>query len=80
MWDQFRSRDYIGKVHVPVLIAHGDHDSVVPYRQGQRLFALANEPKEFVTMPGSDHTTMVHDGLYAHIWAFLDEHPVAVAH
>jgi uncharacterized protein len=75
MWDQFKSRDYIGKVHMPLFVAHGDADSVVPYKEGQALFALANEPKEFVTMPGSNHTTMVDDGLFPHIWAFLAKHP-----
>jgi fermentation-respiration switch protein FrsA (DUF1100 family) len=75
MQDQFRSRDWIGDVHMPVLIAHGDADSVIPFAQGEQLFALANEPKTFVRMPGSDHTTLPRDGLYEHIWTFLDQHP-----
>jgi hypothetical protein len=75
MWDQFRSRDLIGKVRMPILIAHGDHDSVIPFRLGEELFALAPEPKTFVRMPGSDHTTLVKDGVFHHIWAFLALHP-----
>jgi fermentation-respiration switch protein FrsA (DUF1100 family) len=73
MRDQYRSRDWIGDVHMPVLIAHGDRDSVIPFDQGERLYALANEPKRFVRMAGSDHSTLVRDGLYPHIWAFLEE-------
>ncbi|MES1198875.1 MAG: alpha/beta hydrolase [Pseudomonadota bacterium] len=73
--DRFASRDYISQVHMPVLIAHGDRDSVVPFAQGQRLFELANEPKEFVRMPGSDHVTLVRDGLYPHVFDFLARHP-----
>ncbi len=73
--DGFRSRDYIGEVHMPVLIVHGDADTVVPFEQGQRLFELANEPKKFVRMRGSDHATLVRDGIYPHITAFLAEHP-----
>lgn len=73
--DSYRSRDWIGDVHMPVLIVHGDRDSVVPYAQGQRLYALANEPKQFVTMAGSDHATLVRDGLYRHVWEFLAAHP-----
>lgn len=75
MRDAFRSRDWIGKVHMPVLIAHGDSDGVIPFSHGERMFALANEPKTFVRMPGSDHATLTRDGLYDHIWRFLDEHP-----
>lgn len=71
MLDQFRSRDRIGQVTAPVLIAHGDKDSVIPFAHAERLFALAREPKAFVLMPGSDHNTLVRDGLYERITAFL---------
>ncbi|WP_395644992.1 alpha/beta hydrolase [Terricaulis sp.] len=73
--DRFPSRERIGRVHMPVLIVHGDRDTVVPFHQGERLFALANEPKQFVRMPGADHATLVRDGIYPHIYAFLAQHP-----
>lgn len=73
--DAFRSRERIGDVHMPVLIVHGDADTVVPFEQGRRLYTLANEPKQFVRIPGSDHATLVRDGIYPHIAAFLAEHP-----
>jgi len=69
--DRYVSTDWIGRVRMPVLVVHGDADSVIPYRFGRRLFALANQPKRFVTMKGSDHNTLVRDGLYPHIWEFL---------
>lgn len=75
MRDTFKSRDFIPRVPMPVLIAHGDADSVIPFAHGEALFALAPEPKHFVRVPGSDHATLPRDGLYAHIWAFLDSHP-----
>lgn len=73
--DSFRSRDWIGDVNMPVLIVHGDADTVIPFAQGERLYQLANEPKQFVQMPSSDHATLVRDGIYPHIWDFLAEHP-----
>lgn len=73
--DTFRSSDWIGRVHMPVLIVHGDRDSVVPFVQGERLFALANDPKQFVRMAGSDHATLVRDGMYPHIYDFLARYP-----
>lgn len=71
MRDQFLSRERIAKVHAPLLIIHGDRDSVVPFSQGQELFSLANQPKTFVRMEGSQHNTLTRDGLYDHIWRFI---------
>jgi fermentation-respiration switch protein FrsA (DUF1100 family) len=73
--DSFRSRDWIGDVHMPVLIVHGDRDTVIPFAQGERLFELANDPKQFVRMAGSDHATLVRDGIYPHIVTFLAQYP-----
>lgn len=75
MRDRFKSREFITRVRYPVLIAHGEADSVIPFAHGQAMFALANEPKQFVAFPGSDHATLTRDGLYDHIWPFLDSHP-----
>ncbi len=71
MTDQFLSRERIKDVHIPVLIAHGDLDSVIPFEQGAQLFASANAPKEFVRMHLSDHSTLTRDGVYACYWRFL---------
>ncbi len=73
--ESFRSRDWIGDIHMPILVVHGDADTVIPFSQGERLYALANEPKQFVRMRGSDHATLVRDGIYPHITAFLAQHP-----
>jgi len=55
MKDQFRSDDRIGKVKAPVLVMHGARDRVVPFRMGEQLFALANEPKQFVRFADGGH-------------------------
>lgn len=73
MRDRYPSIDRIGRVHMPLLVIHGDRDSVIPYRLGRRLFAAANDPKQFITMAGSDHNTLVRDGLYGYVWRYLDE-------
>lgn len=72
MRDQFRTRDWIGDVRSPVLVVHGDADEVIPFAHGERIFALAREPKQFVRIPGGRHSTLVADGLYDHVWTFLD--------
>ncbi|QEM68830.1 alpha/beta hydrolase [Geobacter sp. FeAm09] len=40
----------------PLLIIHGTGDRVVPYSHGQRLFAVAREPKQFWSVEGGEHT------------------------
>jgi uncharacterized protein len=72
--DHFRTRSWIGGVRMPVLIVHGDADRVVPFAQGERLYELANDPKRFVRLRGSGHGTLVRDGLYPHVAAFLEQH------
>jgi fermentation-respiration switch protein FrsA (DUF1100 family) len=71
MHDRFLNRERIKDVHMPVLIAHGDRDSVVPFSQGKHLFELANPPKVFVKMKGSEHSTLTRDGVYNAYWRFL---------
>jgi uncharacterized protein len=58
MKDQFRSDERIGSVHVPLLIIHGAQDDVIPIRFGERLFALANEPKRFIRIDGAGHNDL----------------------
>jgi hypothetical protein len=50
--------DAIGKVPkltVPLLVAHGDRDEIVPFELGERLFAAAPEPKRFLRVRGAHH-------------------------
>jgi dipeptidyl aminopeptidase/acylaminoacyl peptidase len=39
----------------PVLLIHGTNDGVVPFINGERLFAAAQEPKEFWIIDGANH-------------------------
>lgn len=71
MKDQFRSRDFVGKVKVPLLIQHGDADRVVPVAQGRELFAMANEPKQIVVIPGAGHDVVFEEDVWAREVAFF---------
>lgn len=54
--DRYSPRLWIGRVApVPLLVIHGDADRVVPVAHGERLFALAGEPKELWIVPGAGH-------------------------
>lgn len=64
----------IAKYHGPVLISHGDCDTIVPFAHAQRLFRAANEPKEFVAMTGCDHNDPRTPEYYRSLAEFLDRH------
>jgi uncharacterized protein len=56
--DPFRSDARIGRVTAPLLIMHGERDATIPVRFGERLFALAHEPKQFVRFPEGGHDNL----------------------
>jgi fermentation-respiration switch protein FrsA (DUF1100 family) len=56
--DPFRNDLLIGSVEAPTLMVHGTKDGVVPIRFGEKLFALANQPKEFWGVEGAAHLAL----------------------
>lgn len=66
MKDQFRSDLRIKNVKAPVLVLHGERDSVVPIAFGERLFAMIAGEKKFARFPGGEHYDLDrHGGLKA---------------
>ena len=43
------------EVRVPVLVLHGDRDTIIPFALGEAVYEAANEPKRFYRIPGADH-------------------------
>jgi pimeloyl-ACP methyl ester carboxylesterase len=58
MRDPFHSDRRIGRVTVPLLVMHGDADPAINIRFGERLFAMAHEPKQFVRFSGGGHENL----------------------
>ena len=56
--DKFRSDLRAGKVTAPVLVVHGDEDTVVPITLGERLYAMIQAPKHFVRVAGGGHSDL----------------------
>jgi fermentation-respiration switch protein FrsA (DUF1100 family) len=55
MLDHFRSDLWIGKIRTNLLIQHGRRDCTVPFRQGERLYAIAPRPKRLIAYPKGGH-------------------------
>ena len=51
----YNNLEKVARLHVPKLIIHGDRDEVVPFSMGERLFAAAPEPKQFLRLEGAGH-------------------------
>jgi fermentation-respiration switch protein FrsA (DUF1100 family) len=58
-WDKFNNLRDIRKVHAPVLIIHRRNDEVIPFWHGEKVFAAANEPKQFVAVHGAHHNDVI---------------------
>lgn len=55
MVNRFNSLKKIPNYHGPLILAHGTDDQLIPFAQGEQLFAAANEPKQMITIPGAGH-------------------------
>src|SRR6476659_5887071 len=57
-FDKFPNYKNIRHVHVPVLIMHSRADSVIAPWHGQKVFELANEPKQAYWVQSADNNEM----------------------
>lgn len=70
----FRSDVEIGGVKAPILIFHGDRDTLIPIGHGRALAALARAPVTFETVSGAGHAEGLFDTpMIERIAAFLDQ-------
>ena len=54
-------------IHVPVVIAHGVTDTLIPFHHAERLFAAANEPKRLLILNAAST-----EGFGGHVDALYD--------
>lgn len=70
--DRFDNRSRIADIGAPLLIVHGEADTVVPVSHGRRLLEAAKEPKAGVFIPHADHNNLETFGLIERIVVFLE--------
>jgi hypothetical protein len=71
MKDTFRTDERIGRVSAPLLVLHGERDTVIPVSFGERLFALAREPKRMVRFAQGGHVNLDDHGAANAVKEFL---------
>ena len=52
---EFNLGEKIRSVQVPLLVIHGEEDSIVPMDLGRQIFEAANEPKRWYMVSGAGH-------------------------
>ena len=52
---RYDNLEKVGRLRMPLLVLQGDHDEIVPFAQGRRLFEAAPGPKRFFAIPGAGH-------------------------
>ena len=77
MSNAYSPEDAIPKIApTPLLVIHGDRDSVIPLKFGKKIFELAKEPKQFLLIPGGVHINamFIRDGEYRKtLLSYLDD-------
>ncbi len=56
---RYDNLSHLAAVQAPVLIAHSRDDEIVPFAHGQRLYAAAREPKQFLELAGGHNTGFI---------------------
>src|SRR5713226_8163561 len=72
MRDQFRSDERMARVTAPLLVMQGARDPTIPIALGERLFALAHEPKQFVRFAEGGHDDLDSYGAIETARQFID--------
>lgn len=71
--DKYRSIDKIAHIGCPLLLFHGEEDTVIPAHHGRTLLAAAQEPKRGIFFPSVGHTDFDHPTLARHLLDFARE-------
>ena len=65
----------IKNIRCPVFVLHSREDDIIPYKHGQKLFELANQPKEFFEMIGGHNngldTAEYQKAIREYLWRML---------
>lgn len=68
---RFATSKHLESYRGPLLVIHGDEDTIIPFSAGQKVFERAASPRKvFVALQGADHNEMYAD--LAAYWPAID--------
>lgn len=50
--------EVLSRAHRPLLIIHGEQDTILPCRYGKELYAKACQPKQLLLLPNASHNNV----------------------
>lgn len=53
--ERYPSLERMGRITAPVLVIHGERDTLIPVRQGRTLYERANQPKQLYLVADAGH-------------------------
>ena len=68
---RFPTAEFVNRARRPVLVMHGNRDSVIPFARGHELFDALTVPKQFFVVDGGDHNDDVPRDVEAY-WSAVD--------
>ncbi|MCM8787354.1 MAG: alpha/beta hydrolase [Candidatus Omnitrophica bacterium] len=72
---KFDSISEIKNVHIPTLFIHSKYDEIVPFALAEKLFKIANPPKEFYITEGlHNEALLLNEGVIKKIKNFVKSH------
>jgi abhydrolase domain-containing protein 17 len=54
-FEKFNNLAKLRSIHCPILVMHGQSDSIIPFHHGETLFNAAREPKRSLWIADADH-------------------------
>tara|TARA_B100001175_G_scaffold285086_1_gene265927 strand:+ start:1187 stop:1987 length:801 start_codon:yes stop_codon:yes gene_type:complete len=70
--DKFESYKKIKNIYSPILIMHGQKDTIVPFYMGEEMYKLSNEPKYFYFSKYDDHMMEFNEKLLKELKNFIN--------
>ena len=69
--DKYKSEEKIKNIKSPILIMHGEADTIVPFWMGKKMYELANEPKYSYFPEYDDHMMEYNENLLNTLQGFI---------
>ena len=58
-FDKYKNIRKINKVQAPVMVIHGQEDTLIPIWHGQALYDKAKQPKTYYPVPNAEHNNLI---------------------
>ena len=69
--DRYENEKKVRSINIPIMIMHGEKDTIVPFSMGKKIFEIANEPKYSYFTKYDNHMMEYDENLVLTLKSFL---------